>query len=206
MTIPKIVHYCWFGGGALSEEAKESIETWKKHLPEYEIMLWNEDNFDFDCNRYASEAYKAGKYAYASDYVRLYALKQYGGIYFDTDVEVLKSFDDLLTCEAFIGYEGKGLIGTGIIGAIKSHPWIDKLLEAYEHKAFFLEDGTYDTTTNSVIITNIMSEAFGWINEDSRQILEDGIVVFPSETLSAKDSITGEIFANDKTYSIHHFG
>ena len=105
IRIPKVIHYCWFGRGKLPKLAKKCIKSWKKYLPDYKIIEWNEDNFDINSNQYVREAYEAKKYAFVSDYVRLYALYNYGGIYMDTDVEVIKSLDEFLIHEAFSGFE-----------------------------------------------------------------------------------------------------
>lgn len=206
MAIPKVIHYCWFGNGELSDEAKESLATWKKHMPDYEIVRWSEQNFDVHMNKYVSEAYNAKKYAYVSDYVRLYALKNQGGIYFDTDVEVRKSFDSLLEHRAFGSYEGKKLMGTGIIGAEQGHPWINALIDAYNDMVFLKEDGSYDTTPNSFLVSNMTRDKFGWKEEDTLQVLSEDLNIYPMVYLSAKDSHTGAILADDRTYSIHHFG
>lgn len=206
MGIPKKIHYCWFGNGSLPENVKECIDTWKLHMPDYELVVWNEESFDIESNRFVLEAYKAKKYAYVSDYVRLYALQQQGGIYFDTDVEVLKSFDDLLDNKAFIGYEGNKLLGTGIIGSEKKHPWIEKLLSEYDHKDFILKDGSYNTTLNSVLISKTMVTEFAWQETNTYQALDNGLYVYPADYFSAKDCHTGQLFNNKKTYSIHHFG
>ncbi|MGL1892230.1 MAG: glycosyltransferase [Spirochaetaceae bacterium] len=206
MSISKKIHYCWFGNGELSSEAKESIKSWKKYLPEYELVLWNEENFDIRSNKFVSEAYDAKKYAYVTDYVRLYVLNKLGGIYFDTDVEVLKSFDDLLNFKAFAGYEGNKLLGTGIIGAIKNHPWIGRLLKEYDEKDFLLKDGRYNDVPNSVLVSEITLLYFGWKDTNTYQVLDHDINIFQSDVFSAKDSNTGKLFANENTYSIHHFG
>ena len=105
--IPKVIHYCWFGRGPMPQLALDCIESWHKYMPDWEYKLWNEDNFDVNCNQYVREAYEARKFAFVTDYVRLYALKTEGGVYMDTDVEVLKAYDDaLMSLPAFTGYEG----------------------------------------------------------------------------------------------------
>ena len=146
--IPKKIHYCWFGNNELPEEQKKYIETWKKHCPDYEIKEWNEKNFDINSNKYVKEAYEAKKFAFVSDYVRLHALYNEGGIYMDTDIEVLKSFDVFLKHTAFIGFEDLKHIGTGVIGAEKGNKWIRLLLKDYDNISFYTKNGEIDLTTN----------------------------------------------------------
>ena len=119
--IPKVIHYCWFGKNKLSKSAKKCIKSWKKHLPNYEIIEWNENNFDINCNEYVREAYKSKKYAFVSDYARIYALYNYGGIYMDTDVEVIKSLDKFLCNDAFAGLENEYSIQTAVMGCCKGN-------------------------------------------------------------------------------------
>ena len=158
--IPKIIHYCWFGRGPMPELAIKCIDSWKKYLPDYELRLWNEDTFDMNISPYVAEAYKAQKYAFITDYVRLWVLNNYGGIYMDTDVEVLKSFNDLLHLPAFTGYEKtKDTMFcpvTGIMASEAGGIWVTEQLEYYKKKHFIRYDGTFDTTPNTYTITSIM--------------------------------------------------
>jgi mannosyltransferase OCH1-like enzyme len=119
--IPKVVHYCWFGRGPMTSLAEKCLASWKKYLPEYELMLWDEDNFDINIVPYVKEAYESGKFAFVTDYVRLYVLFNFGGIYLDTDVEVLKSLDNMLYLPAFSGYESNkySSFPTGIMASEK---------------------------------------------------------------------------------------
>ena len=114
MNIPKVIHYCWFGKGKMPNLAEKCIESWKKYCPEYKIVCWNEDNFDVNQNRYAKEAYDAGKWAFVSDYVRLKVLHDEGGIYLDTDVELIKPLDKLIEEIGFMGFDDKGVVSTGV--------------------------------------------------------------------------------------------
>ena len=129
--IPKKIHYCWFGGNPLSEETKKYIETWKKYCPDYEIIEWNEKNFDVTKIPYVREAYESKKWAFITDYVRLYVMYTYGGIYMDTDVEVLKPLDSLLDLKGFSGFENETSIPTGIMAAKKGLPVIKNLMDEY---------------------------------------------------------------------------
>lgn len=203
--IPKKIHYCWFGGNELDEKSKNCIKSWQTILPDYEIIEWNEQNFDIQGNDYVREAYEQKKYAFVTDYVRLYALFNHGGIYMDTDVEVVKSLDDLLSNRAFTGVERGEYCVTGTLAAEASHPWIGKLLSYYDNRKFILEDGKLDVTTNTVIITKITKEMYRWNEGNKLSILEDGVVVYPFEYFCAKNGMTNEYHITKNTYTIHHF-
>ena len=203
--IPKKIHYCWFGGNELDEKSKGYIQTWKQHLPEYEIIEWNESNFDLTQNEFVQGAYEQKKYAFVSDYVRLYALYHHGGIYMDTDVEVVKSFDDLLTKRAFTGVERGDYCITGTMAAEAYHPWIEKLLNYYHGRKFVLENGELDMTTNTVIITKITKEHYGWQEGNTYSELADGIAIYPFDFFCAKNGMTNEYHITDNTYTVHHF-
>ena len=150
MSIPKKIHYCWFGRNPLPESAKKCIESWKKYCPEYEIIEWNEDNFDLTENRYAREAYEQKKWAFVSDYARLKIVYEQGGIYMDVDVELIKPLDELTELDGYMGFEkeidGQMWIATGLgFGARAGHPIIGALLKDYEDIPFIKEDGRLDT-------------------------------------------------------------
>ena len=156
MSIPKIIHYCWFGGGPINPESRKCIESWKKYCPDYKIIEWNEQNFEISQNRYAQQAYEAKKYAFVSDYVRLAVLYEYGGIYLDTDVELVRPLDELLEHKGFIGMEHSApspygrtlLVNTGSgVGAEPGCEMIGKMLAAYRNAAFIQETGEPDLRT-----------------------------------------------------------
>lgn len=203
--IPKTLHYCWFGPNEIPESIKDNINDWGKKLPDYNIKLWNEDNFDINMNSYVNEAYEAGKYAFVTDYVRLYALYNHGGIYLDTDVEIVKSLEPFLNHQAFTGCENNENSVTGTIGSVKGHEWIKTLLNYYTDKNFILPDGSYDLTTNTTIITEITINQFGWKPLDEQQELRNGLIIYPFEYFCAKDYKTGKIHETENTYTIHHF-
>lgn len=203
--IPKIIHYCWFGGNDLPPEAVRCIKTWEKHCPDYKIIEWNEQNFDITSNRYVKEAYEAKKWAFVTDYVRLYALYNNGGIYMDTDVEVLRSLDVLLENRAFSGFEDDEHIPTAIMGAKKNHKWIGFLLSDYMHRSFIKENGSYDLTTNVIIITKLTKMKYNCCLDNTYQMLNDDIVLYPKEYFCPKDYETGKIHITKNTYTIHHF-
>ncbi|MRI31604.1 mannosyltransferase [Endozoicomonas sp. OPT23] len=148
--IPKIVHFCWFGPADYSLTIKRCISSWKHHLSDYEIRFWNEDSFDIKNHPFVSAAYQAGMFAFVSDYVRMYALNKYGGIYLDTDVEVYKDFIPLLSFDFFIGLEDKGRFGTSAIGCHKEHWLTEKMLNLYDNLTFDSSDAKSFVNVNFV--------------------------------------------------------
>lgn len=202
--IPKIIHYCWFGRGEMPELAWKCIESWHKHMPEYKYKLWNEDVFDLNSNQYVKEAYEAKKYAFVTDYVRLFALYTEGGIYMDTDVEVLKPYDDLLCLSGFTGYEGSKYHPpvTGTMASEKGGEWVKEQLDAYDGIHFLLPDGSYNMTTNTVRIAQVM-KAGGFIPDGKKQVYK-GMSIFPTEFFCPRQT-TGEILITKDTYCDHHF-
>lgn len=201
--IEKKIHYIWFGSNPLPPLAKKCIESWKKFCPDYEIVEWNETNFDVNQNIYTKEAYENKKWAFVSDYVRLYALYHHGGIYMDTDVEVLKNLDDYLNHDAFSGFESSNAIPTGIIGAKKGNYHIKQLLDEYNDRHFILPNGEMDLTTNVTTITNYFKEKNIILNNQYQNC--DGFVFYPSEYFCPKDYKTGKINLTDRSVTIHHF-
>ena len=201
--IPKIIHYCWFGNNEISALTKKCINSWKRHLPDYEIRLWNEDTFDINSVEYVREAYEAKKYAFVADYVRLYAIYNFGGIYMDTDVEVIKNLDEFLAYPAFTGFENDVLLPTGIIGSEKFGEWAKEQIEYYNNRKFIKEDGKYDYTTNVKIITSIMSTN-GFILKNGYRVYKNCMHVFPKDYFCPKTS-TGVLNITNNTYCIHHF-
>lgn len=201
--IPKVIHYCWFGGNPLPELAVKCIDSWKKYCPDYEIVEWNESNFDIQCCCYVYEAYKAKKWAFVTDFVRLYVLITYGGIYMDTDVEVTKPLDIFLQHSAFSGFECADQIPTGIMACEKDFPLFKTLLDEYQGRHFLLEDGTFDTTTNVTTITNSCLR-YGLILNNKFQEVE-GMTLYPSDYFCPKSHKTGIVTCTENTHTIHHF-
>lgn len=202
--IPKIIHYCWFGKGEKPKLAQKCIASWKKYLSDYEFIEWNEDNFDIGCNKYVEEAYSSKKYAFVTDYVRLYALYNIGGIYMDTDVEVLTNYDMFLHHKAFSGFESDGNVPTGMMAAEKGNKWIGDLLKYYNDKLFIYDDGSYNLTTNTTIITNYMVE-IGLRLDNTYQNFEGLVSMYPSDYFCPKDHRTGKIKLTHNSVCIHHF-
>lgn len=203
--IPKKIHYCWFGGNHLPESAKKYIETWKKYCPDYEIIEWNENNFNVTQNQYCREAYEAKKWAFVSDYARLKVLYDYGGIYMDTDVEVVKSLDDLLQYNWFSGFESEERLPTGTMGADWNSKVIKIFLDDYKNRHFVKNDGTFDLTTNVEVMTKILKEKYKVQLNNTRQIFDDNNLLMPFDYLCCKDLMDGKIYRTENTYTIHHF-
>lgn len=202
--IPKTIHYCWFGGNSFPGLVKKCINTWKKHCRDYKIIEWNENNFDISsAPLYVQQAYEAKKWAFVSDYVRLYALTTMGGIYMDTDVEVLKPLDIFLNNKAFSGFEYGEYIQTAIMGSEKKFPLFEEFLKYYDNAIFINEDGTYNTKTNVQILTEILQNK-GLVKNNAFQII-DGVALYPSEYFCPKSYFDGTINRTEKTHVIHHF-
>lgn len=201
--IPKIIHYCWFGNNPLPDLALKCIQSWEKYCPDYKIVEWNESNFDLDFNDYVKEAYQAKKWAFVSDVARLYALVNFGGIYMDTDVEVIKPLDDLLIYSAFSGFESETQIPTGLMACEKGNPLFQEFLHDYDGIHFIRNDGSYDLTTNVKKITDICLK-YGLIQNNSLQTV-NGFTLLPRDYLCPKDYKTKELLLTSNTYTIHHF-
>lgn len=202
-TIPKIIHYCWFGGNEKPETVVKYINTWKKVLPEYEIMEWNESNFPIDYCKYTEEAYRVRKYAFVSDVARLYALNQFGGIYFDTDVEVRKSLDNYLDAAMILSYESKTLLMTGFFATTKKNPIIEELIDEYKMRIFIKKDGSLNTTTNTIYMTKCL-EKHGVSTDCIGIRTKEGYRVFDYRTFGAFDADNSYFEISDQTVLVHH--
>ena len=204
-NIPKIIHYCWFGNKEKPLIVKKCLNSWKNKLSEYEIKEWNEKNFDINSNQFVKQAYEAGKFAFVSDYVRVYALYNYGGIYMDTDVEVYKLFsEEILKNESFWGFEEKNYIATSTIGAKKDNSLIKSFLESYDDKNFIKNNGEFDTLTNVAIVTE-MIKGLGVNLDGSYQEVKGVATIYPQEYFSPYDYINCYSKKTKTTYTEHHF-
>lgn len=200
--IPKIIHYCWFGRGKKSELIQRCTESWKKHLPDYEIIEWNEENFDVNICKYTKQAYEAKKWAFVADYARLIALQEYGGIYLDTDMELFKSFDEFLDNDFFAGFESKDIIAAGVIGAIPNNDIVEKLVSSYSDREFVHADGSLDLTANPHLLTEILTN-YGFVM-NGREQTRNRASLYPQTVFYVNDimRIFGKV--SPKAYSVHH--
>lgn len=216
--IPKIIHLIWFGGNPYSNIITYCISSWKKYCPDYEIMIWNEESFDVNSVAWVKEAYEAKKWAFVSDYVRLYALYNYGGIYFDSDVELLKPIDELVESnDAFTGYADGIWILTAVMACKMKNEWIKLLLEHYDEQHFIKKDGTYDQKENNKIITELTKNKCGFKMGDKR-IKLGNVSVLPSDAFQPYKKQHFDLnninnikrihdfydFKTINTYAIHH--
>ncbi len=191
--IPKIIHYVWVGNNPKPKNIKKCMKTWKKHLKDYEIIEWNESNFDINSHPFVKKAYEAKKWAYVSDYIRMYAIYNYGGIYLDTDVLVLDNFDKFLDNKVFVGFERENYPFTAVFGAEKKNKFIKKLLDYYDN----LDAYNFDFENNNTIsVSNILINEYGCSKENKEQLLKDGIKVYKDDVLCnpSKNSTAVHIF------------
>lgn len=203
-SIPKKIHYCWFGNNDKPKIVMKCIETWKRILPDYEIIEWNENNFDINSNKYVKEAYENKKYAFVSDYVRVYVLYNIGGIYLDTDVEVFKPLDKFLKEDSFWGFEEKNYIATSTIGAKAGNKLIKQFLDFYEGKSYNEMATSIETSTNVQIVTKIFKD-MGFEMNGEKQTIDEIATIYPQEYFSPYDYINYYDKKTDKTYTKHLF-
>ena len=203
--IPKVIHYCWFGRKGIPIQYKKWMESWKKYCPDYEVIEWNEDNYDVHKNRYISQAYELEKWAFVSDYARIDIINEYGGVYLDTDVELVKNIDVLLQNDAFCGFENFRYVAYGLgFGSKKDNAVLSEMLEYYDRMEFLSEDGTLNQITCPVIQTEIMKR-HGLICNGEFQVVQ-GMTVYPSRTLCGMSPHSFRMQRNlDDTYAIHHY-
>ena len=202
--IPKIIHYCWFGRGEMPELVQTCIASWHTHMPDWEYRCWSEDNFDIEsAPQYVREAYAAKKYAFVSDYVRLWAREREGGVYMDVDFEVYKPFDDLMEQHsAFAGYEGskKDPVMMGVLAAAPHHPWIQGMMATYADRRFVKEDGSLDMTPNTGYFYEWMTKQ-GFV-ADGVEKDWNGVHILPVECF-CPGLTTGENLRCERTYCEH---
>ena len=206
--IPKLIHYCWFGGKPLPESALKCIESWRRFFPDYQIVEWNEDNFDVRANRYVSEAYDSGKYAFVSDYARFWVMFNHGGIYFDTDVEVVADMGDVLSQGPYMGMEmtlsGEVAVNPGLGFACEPHmPVLAELLSRYDTLRFLNDDGSMNLTTIVKHTTDVLL-THGYVPKNSMQVCA-GFHLYPVDFFCPQDYRTGKLDVTGNTRSIHHY-
>jgi hypothetical protein len=201
----KIIHYFWFGGNPLPPKTLKCIESWKKFFPDFEIKLWDESNFDINCNQYVREAYNAKKWAFVSDYARFNILEKYGGMYFDTDVEVIRPFDDLLENDAFAGFETSEYIAPGLVLWSKNpnHPLITEARKYYDNARFLDDSGERIKINVCGIFTSIL-KSHGFEQNNQLQTV-CGMTLYPTDYFNPFDDATGLLHKTENTYSIHWY-
>ncbi len=200
VAIPKVIHYCWFGGKPLPADVQRYIDTWQAVAPDYEIKCWSEDNFPFEKYQFAQEALWHKKWAFIADVARLHALYYEGGIYLDTDVELLKSFDEFLNEDGFTSYESLNLIAMAAIGFKKYHPWLADMLLWYQSVHC---DDDYTEIANTKVVSKITKLNYG-AKLDGTEKVAGGLHIYPREFFSPKLD-KDEWITTDNTHCIHHF-
>lgn len=207
--IPKVIHYCWFGRNPLPASAVKCINSWKKFFPDYEIKEWNEDNFDVNMIPYTREAYETKKYAFVSDYARFWVLYNYGGLYFDTDVEVIRSMGDIINRGPFMGIEIESRnnvpqVNPGLgIGANPSLNLYNEILNYYQYLSFLKSDGKPNEITVVKHTTNVLIKNGLKATNNIQEIA--GIWIYPADYFNPLDSLTGKLKITDNTRSIHWY-
>jgi len=211
--IPKIIHYCWLSDQEYPKHIQENIASWKTMLPDYEFILWDTERFELSESAWVQEAFENKKFAFASDFIRLHALYFYGGIYLDTDVEILKSFDDLLSLPYFIGSQHNDLVEAAVLGSEKGLSWILNCMQYYDKRPFIKDDGNFDMLVlPSIIQSQIECKRNLKVMEDEEArthqqlpLNNETLYLFPFDYFCAKNYETGKISITDNTYTIHHF-
>lgn len=202
--IPRILHYCWFGRNPKPKLAERCIKSWKKYCPDFEILEWNEDNFDLSAApTYVRQAYEAKKWAFVSDYVRLKALTEMGGVYLDTDVELVKPLEPFLKHRAFVGFEAPASVSTGVMACEKDFPLFRECLGHYDDLSFQNPDGTLNVTTNVETVTGLLKDRGLVPNGEAQEV--EGLLVYPSDVFSPVSFETGRLKRTRKTTAIHWF-
>lgn len=202
--IPKVIHYVWISGEPKPESVLKCIESWKKYCPDYEIKEWNKNNFDVNSSEFVKEALECKKYAFVADYVRLYALYHEGGVYMDSDVEVIKPLDKFLKHSVFSGFENAIWLQAAIMGAEKGNEWIKLLLDYYKDRHFIV-DGKMNMTTNVDIITALTRIFYDVKLNNTNQELKNDVYLYSNDYFCPKNYVTGKIELTENSHAIHHF-
>jgi hypothetical protein len=203
--IPKKIHYFWVGGSEIPKKNRIWMESWEKHCPDYEIIRWDESNYDFAQHPYIHDAYKEKRWAFVSDYARLDIIYQHGGIYLDTDVEVLKNLDILLYDMAFCGFSSYRYVATGLgFGAVKGFPLIKKFMDHYDGVSFYNSDGSLNLDDNGVQQTTVLDK-LGLNHDNTSWQLIDGMRIYPTDVLSPMDYQCNPTAYTKNTLTVHHF-
>lgn len=199
--IPKIIHYVWVGNNPKPKNIQLCMKTWQRHLKDYKIIEWNEDNFDIHQNKYLEEAYKAKKWAFVSDYIRAKVVYEYGGIYLDTDVILLNNFDEFLSNKCFVGFETAKLPFTAVFGAEPQHPFIKQMLDYYDDKNFKSNVDSSSLITNTVSVSEILIKEYKCKLNNKKQLLRNNVKVYPNNILCipSKNSVAIHAFLGSWT-------
>lgn len=202
--IPKVIHYCWFGGAPIPEQYKIWMDSWHKYCPDYDIVEWNESNYDITKNTYMHQAYENRKWGFVPDYARLDIIYNHGGIYLDTDVELVQSLEELLYQKGFAGFEDDKSVALGLgFGAVKGLPIIKSMMESYENMKFVNQDGSLNIVASPYIQTQVLMK-HGLHADGEYQIVED-LTIYPEKMLSGKNWITRRVALQPYTRAIHHY-
>lgn len=202
--IPKIIHYSWFGGNKLPDKFETNVKSWKKYCPDYEIVFWNEGNYDYNKHEYTHAVSEQGRWSAVANYARLDIIHSYGGVYLDVDVEMIKNIDDLLCDEAFCGFASRMYVNNGSgFGAVAGFPLVKEQLDVYNSGILMNEDGLPDMTTGPECQTDFFKSK-GLILDNSLQKI-DGMTVYPSDVLSPMSHATGKLNKTSNTHAIHHY-
>ena len=199
--IPKIIHYIWFGGKPFPNKVLKCIESWHKYLPDYEFKLWNEETFDVNSVEFTKQAYANKKWAFVSDYVRMYALNKFGGWYLDTDIEILRPIERFEDHRMVLGTDHDGAL-TALMGSEPNHPYWTEVLAFYDSMNFVNEDGTFNMTVNNTHLQGVL-ESYGYKFENKFQELKEGIVVYPDDYFHVANNEKGTIHKTNNSYAIH---
>ena len=209
-SIPKIIHYAWFGGNSKPDYLVKNIESWKKFCPDYEIMEWNEDNFPVSDFRYVKEAYESKKWAFVSDFVRLYAVYNYGGVYMDTDVELFGSIEDMLADDFFTNFENDVMLTVTVFGAKKGSSIVKSVMDFYDGQSFYKNQKkkTPDLTPNPIPVSVMFKSRYGVnLNGEKQSLVLDGerATFYPKDYFFAQDYVSRKITKTENTRGIHYF-
>lgn len=200
--IPKIIHYCWFGRGKMPPLLKKCLRSWKKYCPDWKIIRWDEDSFDVNSTLWTKQAYEAKKYAFVADYVRMKALYEMGGVYLDTDQELIKPLEPFMAHQAFLGFMGGSYVSAGVIGAEREHPVMGEMLEHFHERAYLQSEGQ-DLTPNTNWMTDILLK-YGLVVNDRYQEVA-GVAVYPQTYFCPTSCLSVENCITDDTVSLHHW-
>lgn len=199
--IPKIIHYIWFGGKPFPSKVQKCIDSWKKYLPEYKFMLWNEQTFDVNAVEFTKQAYANKKWAFVSDYVRVHALYKYGGWYLDTDIEILKPIESFEGHRVVLGTDHDGAL-TALMASEQGHPYWKEILDLYGDMKFVNEDGSFNTIVNNTYLQDILKD-YGYKFENVYQELKEGIIVYPDDYFHVANNEKGTLNKTENSYAIH---